>query len=559
MPMLAGRIYLILPSGHHRHQSLKNKMAANTSNFRLQAKNLFLTFPQCDYPLTDFCQKVKDFFAEKNNRIIKGVASQENHQDGNKHLHLFVSLEKLCQTRKVDYFDNLVCPAKHPNIVSRLKSQYETIKYIIKDGVYQVLPDTSSFDLDAFMELSSKKKSTLSSLIVQMIDQGSTLHEIDDEHPEYVMHHKKSLKEYLDFRVLKNLHRSRAEAQQAGFLVSPASGHMSSFNKDLASWLNQNIRTPTPRPHRTAQLWLRASPGTGKTTLIKFLEQSFNLSIYYWPKDEKWWDTYEDGCYDLIVLDEYKAHKKITELNPILSGDTAPLSRRGMPPIIKKENLPVIILSNFLPQECYHKALPVQLAPLLDRLTVIDFGDRPIRIVKGEDDNSVSTDSELEELMANISEPPGDEVFATAQICPIFLPPSIPSPSTPPVTSPQYLTLEEELDPNSSFFFSNQYNREVTQRAKRVRAEQFIEPVKTVKISRAMRSIQPKRYKRPRNNWSITDLLELDAECSDESESGDDQCRTSDDDFLDDSLSPLPLLPRHLILSSDSESEEEYQ
>lgn len=537
-------------------------MAANTSNFHLNSKNLFLTFPQCDYPLQDFCQKVKDFFAEKGFQIIKGVASQENHQDGNKHLHLYVNLDKQCQTKRANYFDSLVCPPKHPNIVSRLRGgASKTIQYIIKDGNYQALPDSNSFDLDAYLEASSNKKSTKISLIVEMIERGErSLDEIDNEHPEYVALHKRSLQEYLAFRVLKDRRQSRVQAQQADFRVSPASGHMNSFNRDLASWLNQNIRTPMERPHRTAQLWLRAAPATGKTSLIKFLEREFTLSIYHWPKDEKWWDNYEDGCYDLIVLDEYKAHKKITELNPILSGDTTPLSRRGAPPILKKENLPVMILSNFLPQECYHKATPLQLAPLLSRLTVIDFGDHPIRIVKGEEPNYESTDSELEEIMANISEPPGDEVFPSAQICPIFLPPqSPPSPCTPPVASPQYLTLEEELDPNSSFFFSNQYNREVTSRAKRVRAEQFIEPAKTIRLSRAMRSIQPKKHKRPRNNRFITDLLELDAECSDESESGDEQCRTSDDDFLDDSLSPLPLLPRHLILSSDSESEEDSQ
>lgn len=553
---MAERKILILPFGHHRQTVTKKTMAANTSNFRLDSKNLFLTFPQCDYPLEDFCQKVKDFFTEKNNRIIKGVASQENHQDGNKHLHLYINLEKPCQTRNVAYFDNLVCPPKHPNIVSRLKSLAKTIKYIIKDGNYKVLPSENSFDLDVFLEQSSKKKSTKSSLIVKMISEGAKLDEIDDEHPEYVMNHKKSLQEYLDYRVLKSLRQSRALAQQAVFRVSPASGHMNSFNQDLASWLNQNIRTTTPRPHRTAQLWLRASPATGKSSLIKYLEEEFTLSTYHWPKDEKWWDAYEDGCYDLIVLDEYKAHKKITELNPILSGDITPLSRRGTSPIIKRDNLPVIILSNFLPQECYHKATPYQLSPLLSRLTVIDFGDNLIRIVRSEDNNSVSTDTELEEIMANVSEP-DDESLPPY---PVFLPPqSPPSPSTPPVASPQYLSLEEELDPNSSFFFSNQYNREVTQRAKRVRAEQFIEPVQTIRLSRAMRSIQPKKHKRPRNNRSITDLLELTAECSDESESDDDSYHTSDYDFLDDSLSPLPLLPRHLILSSDSESEEDSQ
>ena len=46
--------------------------------------------------------------------------------------------------------------------------------------------------------------------------------------------------------------------------------------------------------------------------MISNLERWFKLRVYWWPKDEHWWDGYEDGAYDLIVLDEFKSQKKIT-------------------------------------------------------------------------------------------------------------------------------------------------------------------------------------------------------------------------------------------------------
>ena len=124
----------------------------------------------------------------------------------------------------------------------------------------------------------------------------------------------------------------------------------------------------------------------GKTSLIMMLEQAFKLSTYYWPRDEKWWDGYSDNEYDLIVLDEFFTQKTITELNPILSGDPVPLSRRGLSPIVKRQNLPVIILSNYTPEECFTRVAvqqPHKIAPLLDRLIVVQ-ATGPIRLVATE-------------------------------------------------------------------------------------------------------------------------------------------------------------------------------
>ena len=32
--------------------------------------------------------------------------------------------------------------------------------------------------------------------------------------------------------------------------------------------------------------------------------------VYDMPRSEDFYDEYEDGCFDLVVLDEYKAHKE---------------------------------------------------------------------------------------------------------------------------------------------------------------------------------------------------------------------------------------------------------
>ena len=73
----------------------------------------------------------------------------------------------------------------------------------------------------------------------------------------------------------------------------------------------------------------------------------------------------------------------ITELNPILSGDPTTLSRRGMSPITKRDILPVIVMSNYTPEECFPSANEHgKLEPLLDRIKVVKC-EGPIRVVEG--------------------------------------------------------------------------------------------------------------------------------------------------------------------------------
>lgn len=347
--------------------------------FRLQSKHIFLTYPQCDFLHTALLENLRARFPNPLNHFI---VSREQHEDGQWHLHALLDLHEKLRTRSVSYFDNLVDPPKHPNIRSKLQSKPATVRYIVKGNNPDLI--ASTFDYQKFLHASASKRSTKATQICQLINEGRSIDEIDDLHPEYVLLHGRNLRDYVSFKSLKERRRQFAEAQQIAVRVLPAPDFSSVWNCRIVSWLSSNIRMP--RVHRQRQLWISAPPSAGKTTMIMWMENEFKLSVYYWPKDEHWWDGYSDQAYDLIVLDEFRSQKKITELNPILSGDPTPLSRRSAAPLVKRDNLPVIILSNFTPEQCFHKCSEQQLAPLLDRLHVVALPDNQLLRFVREDD-----------------------------------------------------------------------------------------------------------------------------------------------------------------------------
>jgi len=244
-----------------------------------------------------------------------------------------------------------------------------------------------------FLKQARSKKSTKAAAILETINQhdlssasavSAALDDLDShpDHQGYLLLHLHQVRDYLNYRHTKALRLGAAEALLIPVRVRPALTPLVSSNVRIANWLNSAVRIQ--RPHRSRQMWIKAPPSAGKTTMITNIEAWFKLRIYWWPKDEHWWDGYDDGAFDLIVLDEFRHQKRITDLNPILSGDTVPLSRRRAPPIVKRDNLPVIILSNFAPEECYHKCSAQQLAPLLDRLEFIEVANT-VRIERDDD------------------------------------------------------------------------------------------------------------------------------------------------------------------------------
>lgn len=499
-------------------------MASSTTSppskkFRLASKTFFLTFPQCNFPLEDFVKRIQDFFLEKNRKILKAVASQEQHKDGHPHLHLFIVIDKQISTCNPAYFDNLVVPAKHPNIVSSLRGTHtQTIQYVIKDGTYISFPE--EFDLQAQLQqnpvTADGKKEPMAKVVARAIHEGATLSDLDSIFPHYVMTHLGPLERYLEFKSRQALQTTRARVLQETFSVRPADGHSTFCNIQLATWLNSMIFNRS-LSHRPTQMWVKTSPGAGKSSLISQLEDDFNVSVYRWPLEEQWFDGYIDGAYDLIVLDEYKAQKKITQLNPILSGDRVPLSRRGLPPYIKRDILPVLILSNYTPREAYHKSLPAAIESLESRIKLLVY-------LPGEVIRLVSDLPNLEEIPT---------------------PPQIPP--TPELSGSFYRNREliEHEDnfhydpPNDPVFFTRAYLADAARRIRGASAKRETRDEDSSSTDE-MPPPRSKKVRAPRNYSKIAQFFEEEAECSEQS---------CDDSFESDEDPTLG----GFIVSSDNE------
>lgn len=98
------------------------------SNFRLQGRHFFLTYPKCDLD--------KDAAYDTLNRkesIKYAIVSQEKHLDGSDHLHAYIELLKKVNIKDPRFFD---IAEWHPN-VQRPRNIPATINYVKKDGNFK--------------------------------------------------------------------------------------------------------------------------------------------------------------------------------------------------------------------------------------------------------------------------------------------------------------------------------------------------------------------------------------------------------------------------------------
>ena len=178
-----------------------------------------------------------------------------------------------------------------------------------------------SFDLKEFLKLSKEKKNSRAALIVKEFDEAP-VEDVMENNKDFMLLHGKQVRDYVAWRQERERRLKFAKAQAQKVFVVPAPGYFNAWNNEIASWLTTNLRQK--RKHRQKQLWIQG-PGDREDHLSDDVGGDLFPSIYRWPKDERWWDLYGDGQYDLIVLDEFRSQKMITELNPILSGDPTTL------------------------------------------------------------------------------------------------------------------------------------------------------------------------------------------------------------------------------------------
>nr|WP_012477133.1 replication-associated protein [Candidatus Phytoplasma australiense]ABD04148.1 replication associated protein [Candidatus Phytoplasma australiense] len=110
----------------------ENKMKQETkTNFRLQTKDIFLTYSKCPLGKEKIHNHIKQLMESKNQKIAYIISNTENHQDHKEiHTHVLFQLNKRCNLTSQRFFD---LDGYHPKI-ENTRDVEKAIEYIKKDG-----------------------------------------------------------------------------------------------------------------------------------------------------------------------------------------------------------------------------------------------------------------------------------------------------------------------------------------------------------------------------------------------------------------------------------------
>jgi len=98
------------------------------SNFRINSKNVLLTYPRSEFSRDELYNFINDKYP-----LEKAIICTEKHQDGGLHLHALLQFKKKIDIRNEKTFD---FKERHPNMES-VRNINASINYVKKGGEYQ--------------------------------------------------------------------------------------------------------------------------------------------------------------------------------------------------------------------------------------------------------------------------------------------------------------------------------------------------------------------------------------------------------------------------------------
>lgn len=332
--------------------SEKPNSEKSKASFRLQAKRIFLTFPQCSRKKEEAVEHLLLKFPDQ---LDWYIVAEEAHKDGTPHLHCALQFKEKFATRDSHAFDSI--GGKHGNYQA-MKSQRSCVEYVTKCGNYLV----SGIDVDAV----KKKQNGKAAFVAKGLLDGQTLDDIHDADPGFFLMNKRKIEEYSSWVAQRNEKKKKLPWVP---LTQPDIDDLDNdADKRIAVWLMNNIKQD--RPFKAKQLYIYGPTNHGKTSLVLHLAKY--LQIYYPPLEEDFYDHYDDNVTDLIVWDEFSNKRRMQQMNMWLDGSTIS-HRKKCSTAVKKRNVPQIILSNYSLEQNYPKLYEAGLlGPLMSRLEIVE-------------------------------------------------------------------------------------------------------------------------------------------------------------------------------------------
>jgi len=316
-------------------------------------------------------QNLHQFFGTN---LKKAIIAQELHKTGDLHLHCGVILHRLWKTKDPHALDALTAadslvitpnepavsfPPKHGNY-QVLKSVRGTTEYLTQSSADKTCDQTPlcyEWDISAIVS----HKAPVSQRVALALLAGESLSSLAEKEPGYLLLHHQKCQSFKDMMDREEAKKKKSDLPLSFNLLEGGTEAL-----EVVSWLTANVRKP--RVHKQKQLWVHGTTNRGKTTLGMDLD--LHLAVY-WPGIEGTYDDdYEDGIYDIVIFDEFLGQRRLNWMNSFCEGRTFKVHRRYRD-TLKKDNLPVIVLSNKLPAECYSNLSQDIIDTLLSRFTII--------------------------------------------------------------------------------------------------------------------------------------------------------------------------------------------
>lgn len=321
--------------------------ARKKRSFFVRSQCLWLTFPLLEdkTPQSVFAKLVDKVSRKTEPNGFVFMAVEHYKEDGKRKFHLHAVImaakKKRFQLRSDKYFDKTFGIHGHfrgcPNKIDK-SPPWVKVRYCRKEN-FQYFCHPDSFDPDYYWKAGELKKNTRVAVVAKRLQEDpsrQTLYEIDNDFPDIVLTSLAKLEDYRLFQQDKLLWQRKITFYGVETTTRCA------LTQAICDWINGNIRKK--REIKQPQLWLWGPPSCGKTAMIHILSRA--LRMYEVVDDNGWFDAYENGYYDFIAMDEFdKDVMSLSVFKKLTAGYPMNLKRRGRRPILKTDNLPVIVTS----------------------------------------------------------------------------------------------------------------------------------------------------------------------------------------------------------------------
>ena len=162
---------------------------------RFQSTKFFLTYPQNTTTKEQALDRIKRKFSDKLDYCVVG---HEHHKDKGDHLHCYVKLHAQYRTSNIHDLD--VIGGKHGNY-QVAKTEFGSVKYVTKEGDYV----THNINAEEYIKRCEKKVAAAATKgvghkITQAINEGTSLQELTEAFPAYMLANQRRVREYLTFK-----------------------------------------------------------------------------------------------------------------------------------------------------------------------------------------------------------------------------------------------------------------------------------------------------------------------------------------------------------------------